>query len=75
MKLPGFLRKTILLSEEPLLHYPSFLERKEAVERYCGSIGASCSFTGEFQVEISEKLYEILIRKQRGCFWIYLREM
>lgn len=56
------LKKTFDVPYEDIADYPTPAKAKEAIAKYCEGSGESFVFTGEDEVEISGKKYEIIRR-------------
>lgn len=70
-------KKSFEVPYEDIGNYPSLTVTMEAITKYCETNGETCTFTGEDEVEISGKKYEIIRGidgLSRGCYGIRCRE-
>lgn len=70
-------KKSFWVPYEDISVYPTLGKTMDAISRYCEGSGESCVFTGDDEVEISGRKYEIYRGFEpgsRGCYGIKCRE-
>lgn len=53
------LKRTFDVPYEDISEYPTPAKAMEAITRYCEASGESCVFTGDDEVEIAGRKYEV----------------